>query len=125
MEYDVVLGVWVFDESLTFADLASYMGLEVGSDGYDSVQLDRSLNSSYSLIEDVLRNCYVTRPMPQALFEQAVLEVAHEIHKRKNSPTGQDQFVQYNGGGAPTRGPRDPLTQVYPLLQRYAGLGVA
>lgn len=59
------------------------------------------------------------RPVPQELVDRMVLEVGHELYNRKNAPSGGSQFATYDGGTLPVRGPRDPLSQIRPILASY------
>lgn len=124
MEYDIVLGVWVFTHDVSAQDFAVWLGKNKQT-AEDLAYYVTCLDVAYSMIDDVLRSARVSKPCPTSVYRQIVCEVTNEVLKRRNSSVGQDQGTQYTQGGSPIRGPRDPLAQVRPILNRYAGFGIA
>lgn len=125
MVWDEVNGVWVFTHTVTPEVFASYLGVSADYEDYDGPRVERAIASSYALLDALLAGCSPLRPVPGAIYEQAALEAAQAIYKRQDTTSGTDPSVVYQGGGAPTRAPRDPLTLVYPLVRRYIGGGFA
>lgn len=58
------------------------------------------------------------RQPTEAERDGLVLEVGHELFKRRDSPSGSSQYADYSTG-QPVAGPRDPLTPVWPMLRRF------
>lgn len=76
----------------------------------------RAFDTAVALVDEKLVNAY--RPVPEAVQDQCVLEVAHNIYKRKDSPSGSSQGIEF-GTGQAVMGPRDPLTTIWPTLRKY------
>jgi hypothetical protein len=97
--------------AVTSAQLATYIGADATDEAVQS-----ALTVAVVLVEDVLIEAF--RPVPTIVRDRLVLEVGHEVYKRKDSVSGSSQFADYSSG-QPVAGPRDPLTRVWPVLRRY------
>ncbi len=60
--------------------------------------------------------------VPAEIHDQSILICASELYHRRSAPNGIAQFASMDG--QPVRVARDPMTSVYPLLQRYVGYAV-
>lgn len=69
------------------------------------------------LLETATANAF--RPVPDSLMDRMTLEVGSELYNRKSAPSGGSQYQTYEGGTFPVRSPRDPLTQVRPMLAMF------
>lgn len=94
--------------------LKAYIGKE-GTD--DDTFIEGCFNHAVELL--TLATADTFRPVPQGIMDRMVLEVGNELYNRKNAPSGQSQFATYEGGSLPVRGPRDPLSQVRPILAMF------
>lgn len=86
--------------------------------GADSSQVSAAysaLATATVLVDDFLLLAF--RVIPQAIYTQVVLDTAHAVWKRKDSPNSMSQYA--DGGGMPMRQPNNPLSQSMPLLRRY------
>lgn len=88
----------------------------IGADLSDLDQLTRDLAEAEAEIDDRLTEAH--RPCPEATRDRMVMELTHELFKRRDSPTGASQYADFSTG-QPVAGPRDPLTRIYPTLYRY------
>lgn len=95
---------------ITVAEFALY----VGADTSDSI--GESFDVAVTLVDDVLSSAY--RAVPDDVRDRLVLEVGHALLKRKDSPGGSSQGVDFSSG-MPVQGPRDPLSQSMPIIRRY------
>jgi len=56
-------------------------------------------------------------------LDNAYLQVGSELFHRRNAPSGIAQFSSLDGT-SPVRVAKDPMTSVYPLLNRWVVNGV-
>ena len=99
--------------TVSLADFQAYVGTDETGDFITS-----SLNAGHALVDDYQGEIVV----PTQVHVQAVLITASELFHRRSAPNGIAQFASMDG--APIRVARDPMTSVYPLLQRYVGYSV-
>lgn len=62
--------------------------------------------------------------LPQAVVEQATIEVAAELFHRRQAPGGITQFATVDGP-SPVRMARNPMLAAYPILDPYLKAGLA
>lgn len=98
--------------AVTAEEARVYIG--AAADEIDAVTAD--LAEAVAEIDGRLAEAW--RPCPEPTRDRMVREVAHELFKRRDSPTGASQYADF-GTGQPVSGPRDPLTRVWPTLRRY------
>lgn len=98
--------------AVTTEQLRDYIGAKSDE---DTVIAD-DLAEAVAMIDDVLTEAW--RPVPETVRDRLVKEVGHELYRRRDSPTGASQYADFSTG-QPVRGPRDPLTQVWPIIRRY------
>jgi len=117
---------------VTVEDVLSY----VGAGSNDSAYANECLHEAWELLYQYLQVTTVRQndsqyvyypvpgdstawytPAPPNIMDRAILEVSSELFARKNAPSGLQQFA--TAEGVPVRLNRDPLTQSYPILQRY------
>jgi hypothetical protein len=67
--------------------------------------------------------CIRTPLIPQEILDNAYLQVGSELFHRRNAPSGIAQFSSLDGT-SPVRVAKDPMTSVYPLLNRWVVNGV-
>ena len=67
--------------------------------------------------------CIRTPLIPQEILDNAYLQVGSELFHRRNAPSGIAQFSSLDGT-SPVRVAKDPMTSVYPLLNRWVVSGV-
>ena len=96
--------------TVTAQQLADYCGSSLNAD------VERSLGVAEVLVADAFAEAYKT--VPEAVHNQVVLEVGFALLKRSDSPSGGSQGVEY-GTGQAVQGPKDPMTQVWPIIRRY------
>jgi len=94
---------------VTLADFREYVG--AGSDISDA-----SLEQSLSVAEGLLEAFASSTPLPVAVRDWAVQEVASNIFKRREDSNG---IRGYNSDGTAVFVSRDPMQSVYPTLRRY------
>jgi len=63
--------------------------------------------------------------VPEVILARAVLEVAADLYYRKAARNGVVTFGSGVESASVVRINRDPMTQAYPLLAPYVGLGFA
>jgi len=66
--------------------------------------------------------CIRTPLIPQEILDNAYLQVGSELFRR-NAPSGIAQFSSLDGS-QPVRVAKDPMTSVYPILNRWVTNGV-
>ena len=94
--------------------LKSYIGSEdVNEDTY----IQECWNEAVLMIDLALIKAF--RPVPVAIKDRMYKEVGSELYNRKNAPSGGSQFATFDGGTQPVRGPRDPMSQVRPMIRQY------
>jgi uncharacterized protein YuzB (UPF0349 family) len=72
----------------------------------------------------MLVNAYCIRTeVPEEVLDNAYLQVGSELFHRRNAPSGIAQFSSLDGT-SPVRVAKDPMTSVYPLLNRWVVNGV-
>ena len=72
----------------------------------------------------MLVNAYCIRTeVPEEILDNAYLQVGSELFHRRNAPSGIAQFSSLDGT-SPVRVAKDPMTSVYPLLNRWVVNGV-
>ena len=90
----------------------------------DAAELDRTAALAVAMLNSKIDGADGTPggqlycDMPDTIYTQIVLEVGAELLKRRDSPSGSSQFADLSTG-APVRGPRDPFSQVWPILRNY------
>ena len=67
--------------------------------------------------------CIRTPEVPEEILDNAYLQVGSELFHRRNAPSGIAQFSSLDGT-SPVRVAKDPMTSVYPLLNRWVVSGV-
>jgi uncharacterized protein YuzB (UPF0349 family) len=67
--------------------------------------------------------CIRTPEIPEEILDNAYLQVGSELFHRRNAPSGIAQFSSLDGT-SPVRVAKDPMTSVYPLLNRWVVNGV-
>ena len=67
--------------------------------------------------------CIRTPLIPQEILDNAYLQVGSELFHRRNAPSGIAQFSSLDGT-SPVRVAKDPMTSIYPLLNRWVVSGV-
>jgi hypothetical protein len=70
-------------------------------------------------------NAYVIRTplIPQEILDACYIQVGSELFHRRNAPSGIAQFSSLDGSN-PVRVAKDPMTSVYPILNRWVTNGV-
>lgn len=96
--------------SVVLADFMTWAGVS------NTDVSERAFDAASAMINEALVGAY--REVPEIVKDQLILEVAHTLYKRKDSPGAASQGVEY-GTGQPVMGPRDPLQQVMPTIRRY------
>ena len=61
--------------------------------------------------------------VPEDIMDAATTQTASEMFHRKSAPSGVAQFSSLDGI-SPIRVAKDPMTSVYPMLNRWVVLGV-
>lgn len=90
----------------------------IGAMPQDDVFIEECLTTAQLLINEYIGKGIV----PEAVRERCYLEVGSELYHRRQAPLGVAQFATFDA--APIRIARDPLTGVYPILNRYiVGIG--
>lgn len=95
-------------------DLKRYIGKE---DDDENDFIESCWNDARTLLETATARAF--RPVPTGIMDRMTLEVGNELYNRKNAPSGGSQFATFDGGTLPVRGPRDPLSQVRPIIAMY------
>lgn len=105
--------------AITAEDVYAYVGKARHSPGHG-----REFEADVAEEANTLVSGYIgTHAVPQAVAHRAALEVASELHHRRNAPNGIAQFATPDG--SPVRVARDPMLGAYPLLNRYLPGGFA
>ena len=88
-------------------------------------QSDRDFVSKCLAQAIMLVNAYCIRTpeVPEEILDNAYLQVGSELFHRRNAPSGIAQFSSLDGT-SPVRVAKDPMTSVYPLLNRWVVSGV-
>ena len=88
-------------------------------------QSDRDFVSKCLAQAIMLVNAYCIRTpeVPEDILDNAYLQVGSELFHRRNAPSGIAQFSSLDGT-SPVRVAKDPMTSVYPLLNRWVVSGV-
>lgn len=94
-------------------DLKAYIG--AGED--DNEIIEQCFDDAVTLLGTATSSAF--RPIPAGVMDRMILEVGHELYNRKNTPSGSSMFTGYDGGAVPVRAPRDPLSQVRPIIAMY------
>jgi len=100
--------------AVTLAEFQAYIGTDETGDFIESC-LDAAnahVGNYIGLVDTV----------PNEVHRQAIMMVGSELYHRRSAPNGIAQFASMDG--SPVRVARDPMTSVYPLLQRYVGYAV-
>lgn len=95
-------------------DLKDYVG---SKDSNKDSFIETCYNTAVVLVDDALETAW--REVPETVLSMLYLEVGSELFKRKDAPSGTSMYAQFDGGSVPLRGPRDPLSQVRPIINRY------
>lgn len=100
--------------AVTLAEFMEYVGTDdSGTFTQDCLTAgDKHVNAYIGNVDSV----------PPEIEDQAILICASELFHRRSAPNGIAQFASMDG--QPVRVARDPMTSVYPLLQRYVGYAV-
>ncbi len=101
---------------VTSEDLLAYVG---GTQG-DLQWTDKCIVQAIMLVNAY---CIRTPDIPQEILDNAYLQVGSELFHRKNAPSGIAQFSSLDGS-TPVRVAKDPMTSVYPILNRWVVNGV-
>ena len=88
-------------------------------------QSDRDFVSKCLAQAIMLVNAYCIRTpeVPEEILDNAYLQVGSELFHRRNAPSGIAQFSSLDGT-SPVRVAKDPMTSIYPLLNRWVVSGV-
>ncbi len=97
------------------SDLLDY----VGASATDSAFVTACYDQAVAMVDLFVGDNFV----PDKVLLRAYLECGSELFHRRSAPNGIAQFGALDG--TPIRVARDPMIGVYPLLQRYTGLGLA
>ena len=100
----------------TTDDLLDYVGAQESDRDY----LSKCLAQAIMLVNAY---CVRTPEIPEDVLDGAYLQVGSELFHRKNAPSGIAQFSSLDGS-TPVRVAKDPMTSVYPLLNRWVVNGV-
>lgn len=76
----------------------------------------QAFDAASAMIAEISLEAY--KEIPEVEQDRWILELAHTLYKRKDSPGAASQGVEF-GTGQPVMGPRDPLTQLWPSIGRY------
>lgn len=79
-------------------------------------ELTRPLAVAGQLVDDFIASAW--RPVPETVYQQAVLDTAQAVYKRRASDNSSGGLDATPGGYAPTE-PNDPLQKSVPVLRRY------
>jgi hypothetical protein len=96
--------------AVTVEDFVSYANVS------DDAIAESAFNVAEVMVDEKLVQAY--REVPELVRDRIVLEVAHTLYKRKDSPSGSSQGVDFSSG-QPVMGPRDPFAQVWPIIRSY------
>lgn len=99
---------------MDYNDLKDFLGT-TGDD--EDTFVESCWDNARLLLETATARAF--RPVPDGLLDRMTLEVGAELYNRKSAPSGGSNYQTYEGGTFPVRAPRDPLTQVRPLLAIY------
>lgn len=99
--------------TISLADFQAYLGTDETGD---------FINSCLTAGHELVDKYQGTATVPTQIHIQAVLICASEFFHRRNSPQGVTQFASMDGN--PIRAAKDPMTAVYPFLQKYVGFPV-
>ncbi len=91
------------------SDLREYVGASVSDDTF----LATCLGQAVELIEIYAGDQLI----PDSILDGCYLTVGSEIYQRRNAPSGITNFASPDGSAI--RLARDPLTSVYPILDRF------
>jgi len=97
------------------SDLQDY----VGASAIDAAYVGACYDQAVAMVDNFVGDAFV----PDKVLLRAYLECGSELYHRRSAPNGIAQFGALDG--TPIRVARDPMIGVYPLLQRYVGLGLA
>lgn len=97
------------------SDLQDY----VGASAIDAVYVEACYDQAVAMVDEFVGDAFV----PDKVMLRAYLECGSELFHRRSAPNGIAQFGALDG--TPIRVARDPMIGVYPLIQRYVGLGLA
>ena len=100
--------------AVSLGQFQAYLGTDETGDFIESC-LTASTSNVEAYIGEILT-------VPSEIVRQAILICGSELFHRRSAPNGIAQFASMDG--APVRVARDPMTSVYPLLQRYLGYSV-
>lgn len=101
------------------AALVRYVG---GTAGVDDEQAEAAYDQASALVVQYVGTDAMAT-VPTLILDGAVLEVASKMWARRNAPMGTIQVDVIDGQAIPT--PRDPMTTVYPILDRFLPGGFA
>jgi hypothetical protein len=97
------------------SDLQDY----VGASAIDATYVEACYDQAVAMVDEFVGDAFV----PDKVLLRAYLEAGSELFHRRSAPNGIAQFGALDG--TPIRVARDPMIGVYPLIQRYVGLGMA
>ncbi len=100
--------------TISVAELRGY----IGSPEADDTFLEECIDSATALLDTYIDGAEV----PTAIYKQCELIVSGDLYQRRNSPQGLSQFAAMDG--QPVRVPKDVLSGVYPLLNRFIEVGL-
>lgn len=99
--------------------LIAYVGGIVGTDG---ALAESAYEQASALVAEYVGTDALAT-IPAAILDGAILEVGSKLWARRNAPMGTIQVDTIDGTPIPT--PRDPMTTVYPVLDRFLPGGFA
>lgn len=100
--------------AITLAEFQAYVGTDEIGDFIESC-----IDAANQQVGDYIGT---VDTVPSEVHRQALFICGSELFHRRSAPNGIAQFASMDG--APIRVARDPMTSVYPLLQRYVGYSV-
>lgn len=87
----------------------------VGAEPTEVNDVARCLNAAVVLISAYIGSTVI----PTDILDQCTLDVAFNLYMRQTSVSGSPSQMTFDAPGMGNLVPRDPLTIVYPLLNRY------
>lgn len=99
---------------MEWTDLKEWVGV---NHDQEDVRLQSMWVSAVSMVDLAVSGAW--RPVPEEVLNLMYLEVGAQLYERRNAPVTNSQFVGYEGNPVPVRMPRDPLTTIRPILNKY------
>lgn len=100
---------------MTWEDLKEFLDIPA-TDTVNDVRIQACWDMAVEQMTLALAAAF--RVMPQNTRDQCTLKVGKNIYDSKNTPAGNGQFGTFQGV-VPARAPRDPMSEVAPIIARY------